>query len=158
MHEWRTLNVIIWNEWANRKARTGSTHYIAEFYLLTYVWDYCFPYIHNITITLRYNYLDQHFLVPQWQDWDLTLSSFRLSVPFVVLWCRQLSSLLLSNLLGSSTVPVVFFYSIWDEILICLQFEYLQEWLEIILLTGQQALSTWEICVSCSEMVITEEG
>lgn len=106
MHEWKPLSVIIWDEWANRR-RTGSVLY-------SWIPNLCMRLFHNGTILLSVN---QHFQVPEWQDWDLTLSSFRFSLPFVILWCRQLSNLLLSNLLGCSTVPFFLLQFFWMKYL-----------------------------------------
>lgn len=148
MHEWKPLNVTIWDEWRNTR-RTSSVLYNWILFFNLHM-----RLFHNGMILLRVN---QHFLVPKWQDWDLTLSSFRFSLPFVVLWCRQLSSLPLSNLFGRSTVPFFLLQFLgWNTYFLFAQVEYLQEWLEIILLPEQQALFTWQICGRCSEMTITE--
>lgn len=145
MHELKSLNLGFTIE-----EQELAVCYAVEFNFL------CMRLFHNVTILLSVN---QHFLVPELQDWDLTLS-FRLSVPFFILWCRQLSNLLQSNLLGSSTVPVVIFCSFFG---LNTNFFVFIVW---ILAwgtrnnpsPGQQALSTWQIHVRCSEMTITEEG
>lgn len=49
----------------------NSVDYVVEFCFLIYVQDYFFPYICYITIFLI---VDQNFIVPESQGWDLTLS------------------------------------------------------------------------------------
>lgn len=131
------------NEQVGEHELVNSVQYIVEFFFLTCVRDYSFPFIHNIIIFLS---VDQNFTVPESFETSPCPNPFRLSVPFVILLCRQLS--LLSHLFGGSTVPVVFFCSFFDEILICLHSlnVYMGLTLEIILLTGQPTLSTWQMC------------
>lgn len=59
------------NEQVDEHELVNSVHYVVEFCFLIYVQDYFFPYICNITIFLT---VDQNFIVPESQGWDLTLS------------------------------------------------------------------------------------